>query len=139
MNAEAFHDVVRRLISPALEPLGFVLQMSVSGRMYSAEFVSPDHVASISFEPGDDYLLVVVFTVTDGVRSDLDDRQRTPRLCDLNRRFMSPAEIEQLHRSPTLECTGYPSTAKLVKSARELAVVLPRYVTIRTQGLGRGE
>lgn len=134
MDSETFLEVVRRLISPALEPLGFVLHTSVSGRLYSAEFVSPAYVASISFEPGDDCLLVAVFTVTNGVRSDLDDRERTPRLSDLNRRFLSPSELEELHRSPTMDYVDNPSARKLVKAARELAVVLPRYVSERDAG-----
>lgn len=131
MDSGTFLDVVRRLISSALELLGFVLPTSVSGRMYSADFVSPAYVASISFEPGDDYVLVAVFTVTGGVRSDLDDRKTTQRLSDLNPRFLTQAEIEELRRSPTLECAESTAATSFVKAARELAVVLPRYVSAR--------
>jgi len=131
MDSEVFLDVVRTLVGPALQPLGFVLHTTVSGRMYLAEFVSPTHIASISFEPGDDYLLVAIFTVTDGVRSNIDDREHTPLLSDLNRRFLSPSEIDALHRSPTMECAQCATAMRLVKAARELAVVLPRYLSVR--------
>jgi hypothetical protein len=128
MNGNTFVATVKELLCPTLEPLGFVLHSSVSGRMYLAEFVSPTHVASISFEPGDDYLLVVIFTVDNGERSELDDRNATPRLSDLNRRFLSASDAQVLHDQMLGRHCEDADTGRLAKAARELAVVLPRYL-----------
>ena len=80
MNADEFVAAVRCHVAPALETCGFQLRTSVSGRMYDAEFDSPGLIVSISYEPGDDFFLVVVFQLVDGRRSDIDDRDATPRL-----------------------------------------------------------
>lgn len=131
MNGETFVATVERLLAPALAPLGFLLHSSVSGRLYLVEFVSPHHVLSISFEPGDEFLQAVVFTVAEGTRSDSDDRTATPRLSDLNQRFLRPQDAQALIEASHDLQLNDPSMARLIKLARELAIVVPRYLAAK--------
>ncbi len=128
MNGVEFVQAIRREVLPVLEPLGFRLETSVSGRMYSAEFVTPTHVVSISYEPGDDYFLVLVFTVIDGKRSDIDDVARTPRLNNLNQRYLGPEGAAKLRLALGERESPDPLLRKIRKAAAELAVVLPRHL-----------
>ncbi|HET7203581.1 MAG TPA: hypothetical protein VFI92_09460, partial [Steroidobacteraceae bacterium] len=95
--------------------------------MYSVEFASTTHVVSVSYEPGDDYLLVVVFTVRDGVRSDIDDRRSSPRLPDLNRRFLHASDADELSHRRSGGVLD-PEEQRIQRVGAELAIVLPRYL-----------
>jgi hypothetical protein len=127
MDSDSFIKTVGQILDPVLGPRGFSPHYSASGRLYLAEFVSPDYVVSISFEPGDEFLQVAVFTVTNGIRSELDDRDATPRLSDLSTRFLHPSDATDLGRTKDEISRNDRSLLKLVKSAKELAIVLPRY------------
>jgi hypothetical protein len=95
--------------------------------MYSVEFGSDTHVVSVSYEPGDDYLLVVIFTVKDGIRSNIDDRAATPRLSDLNARFLHASDADELNRRRS-EAALVPEERRIQCIGAELSIVLPRYL-----------
>jgi hypothetical protein len=131
MNGADFELAIRRHVLPALQPLGFELKadgVRSSGRLYSADFTSPHYVVSISFEPGDDYLLVVVFTVKNGMRSNIDDRQATPRLADLNARYLGAEDAEALQASHPDARPLDDEERRVRRVGAELAIVLPRYM-----------
>ena len=129
MNGEQFELAVHEHVAPALLKLGFELQTSISGKIYSAEFLSPRLIVSVSFEPGDDYFLVVVFTVSNGHRSDIDDRSTTPRLSDLNSRFLTAADSHALARIRSGQAIGS-EEQRIRRIGAELSLVLPRYMDI---------
>jgi hypothetical protein len=131
MNSDQFIDAIDSELRPTLEPLGYRVSTMVSGRSYDAECATEDHVAIVSFEPGDSFLLIAVLAVRDGVRSSLDDREASPRLGDLNRRLLGPLEIESLERDRTALPTLDPERARLVSALRQLRLVLPKYAAER--------
>jgi hypothetical protein len=134
MDDSKFVSLVCRYVRPALQPFGFSVQTAVSGRTFSAEFISKDLVVSIAYEPGDDYLLVAIFTVDDGIRSNIDDRIATPRLSDLNSRFLQASDADELTRRRYDGALG-PEERRMQRIGAELAIVLPRYL----QSLGKNE
>ena len=127
MNGADFETAVRRHVWSVLQPHGFQITTHISGRMYSVEFGSDTHVVSISYEPGDDYLLVVIFSVKDGIRSDIDDRVATPRLSDLNARFLHASDADELNRRRSEGALG-PEERRIQRIGAELSIVLPRFL-----------
>jgi hypothetical protein len=123
-----FTEAVSRHLIPVLAPMGFRSSIHVSGRLYAAEFSTPTHVVSISFEPGDDYWLVVVFTVNDGVQSEIDDPKTTPRLADLNAKYLTTEDGLRLKALRQTPLGDNHIARKMQRIAAELAVVLPRYM-----------
>jgi hypothetical protein len=131
MNGQDFE----RLVHDAFSFLGdfdFILdELSVSGLMYHASFVSLSNVISVSYEPGNNNVLILVHTLTSGRLSDIDDRSKTPRLTDLNRQFMKMitkadrASNEAVFKSVVVH--DHEETL-LLKAAKELRLVLPRYL-----------
>jgi hypothetical protein len=124
MKAEEFVRFIDECLKPAMEPLGFATETFISGRLYLAEFASDTRVVSVSYEPGDENVTVFIFSVVDGVRSDPDDINATPRLSDLNRIFSK--ELEKARVRPRTH-SRKPGGAedRLRKAADELRVVLP--------------
>ena len=85
MNGQGFLRIATEALVPFLRELGFVMdEPSISGRYYRASFTGIAHAVSISYEPGDDALFVMVLSRKNGELSDIDDRAETPRLADLN-------------------------------------------------------
>jgi hypothetical protein len=132
MTPEDFLRIVTQAFAPFLKGLGFSMDPpSISGRLYDVNFSSSTHVVSVSFEPGDDLLLVLVFSRENGRLSDIDDPSTTPRLADLNRRYMSAVSREERTANDAM-FTSVVARDKdeklLLKSAKELRLVLPRYL-----------
>lgn len=76
--------------------LGFTIETpSISGRFYRASFSSSKNSVFVSYEPGDNVLLVLVFSREKYGLSDIDDRIKTPRLADLNSRYMHLVSNEE--------------------------------------------
>lgn len=134
MNGDEFREAVTRHLTPVLEPLGFATDFKISGRAYGAEFRSAQHVVSVSYEPGDDYFLILVFTITDGVRSHFDDRTASPRLADLNARFLGPGDVPALEAIKQRPLPADPVERRIQRAAAELAIVLPRYLASQAAG-----
>lgn len=132
MNSSGFQRIIKESLIPFLKELGFRFEgFSISGRMYGADFVGSGHKLSISYEPGDWALFVLVLRREAGGFSNIDDRSKTLRLSDLNSRYMSSVTTEEHHAndalftSITVEDMG---ERKLLKSAKDLRLVLPRYL-----------
>jgi hypothetical protein len=79
-------------------------------------------------------LLILVFTVRDGALSAIDDRKATPRLSDLNSAFMRyVSDVERRENEAEftgIEATG-PMETSLLKAAKELRLVLPKYLATK--------
>ena len=99
--------------------------------MYHAEFTGKRNVISISYEFGDDALFVIIFSTEKGELSHYDDLVSTPRLSNLNSRYMrlvSPRERIETDIAFSA-ITGEGKAEKLlIKSAKELRLVLPKYM-----------
>jgi hypothetical protein len=90
MNGQDFLRIANEAFAPFLKGLGFVMdEPSISGRFYCVDFNSADHQVSVSFEPGDSAFFVMVGESRNGKFVDIDDTAKTPRLADLNNRYMA--------------------------------------------------
>ncbi len=107
---------------------------SISGRLYDVDFNGPTHMVSISYEPGDEQFLITVAPVGQSRLSDYDNRTITPRLGDLNERYMKfVAEEERLANEAAFSSIAVKSKEELhlLKSAIDLSLVLHRYLEDR--------
>lgn len=132
MNGHDFLRIVNSAFAPFLRELGFSMDPpSVSGRLYRASFTGAAHAVSVSFEPGEDALFVVVFTRENGQLSDMDDRTRSPRLADLSARYGNTVTVDKRARS---EAAFNAVVARdreeqaVLGAAQELRLVLPKYL-----------
>jgi hypothetical protein len=132
MNGEGFLRIVSEAFAPFLAGLGFSADApTISGRFYRASFTGHMHSVSVSFEPGDEVFFVMVFSVNGGELSDMDDRLKTPRLTDLNRLYMNAvSSAERAANEATFQSVIARDEEErvLLKSAKELRLVLPRYL-----------
>ena len=132
MNGQDFLRVIRDAFVPFLTALGFSMdEPSISGRLYRASFSSASHTVSVSFEPGDNNFFLLIFTRENDVLSEMDNRSKTPRLSDLNSRYMQ--SVNAAERVANEAAFGSISIrdsdeAILLKSAKELRLVLPKYL-----------
>ena len=96
MNGNDFLRITNSAFTPFLRDLVFVMDTSsISGRHYQVRYTGQFHVVSVSYEPGDDALFIMVFTRENGQLSKIDDRLKTPRLSELNKRFMKMVTDEE--------------------------------------------
>jgi hypothetical protein len=132
MSGRGFLRIVRTGFAPFLKELGFIMETpSLSGRSYRATFTSPEEVVSVSYEPGDEVLFVMVFCRQNGGLSDIDDRSNTPRLSDLNMRYMHTITKEERLENEVIFGAIEPRDNEerlLLKAAKELRLVLPKYL-----------
>lgn len=132
MNGQDFLRIATEAFAPFLKSFGFTMDApSISGRLYRASFTGQNHTVSVSFEPGDKAFFVLVFGLNYGELSDMDDRSKTPRLSDLNRRYMNTVTNEE--RVANEEAFKFvvvrdEEERELLKCAKELRLVLPKYV-----------
>lgn len=130
MNSQGFSRIVKQAYLPFMLSLGFAQnELSISGRAYHATFAGAKHVVIVSFEPGDDALIVIVRTREAGELSDIDDRLKSPRLTDLSALYM-PTVTSDERVANDLAFEGVETADKaeqsLVRSAKELRLVLPK-------------
>ena len=132
MNGQDFLRIANEAFVPFLKGLGFVMdEPSISGRFYRVSFTGYAHAVSVSYEPGDDALFVMVFSRKNGELSDIDDRTKTPRLADLNSRYMATVTNEERTENETVfeSVTANDKEERLLlKAAKELRLVLPKYL-----------
>jgi hypothetical protein len=132
MNGQDFLRIAKEAFVPFLKELGFVMTApSISGRFYRVSFTGSAHAVSVSYEPGDEVLFVMVFSRKNGELSDIDDRAKTPRLADLNSRYMPTiTNEERAENDVVFESTIVHDKEErlLLKAARELRLVLPKYL-----------
>jgi hypothetical protein len=133
MNDQDFLTIVNHAIGPFLKELGFWLETpSISGRFYRVSFSSQNHAVWISFEPGEDAFFVTVFCRENGRLSDIDDPVKTLRLAELNSRYMNRVKPEERAATEKALQSLVPKDEEervLLKLAKELRVVLPKYLT----------
>lgn len=128
MSLAQFHDALIEETADFLPALGFHTRtLKCSGRLFLAEFESEHHLLSVSYEPGDEYLDIRVFSVANGQRSDPDDARLTPRLPDLNARYAASHGSDTSHHGRPAGASQ-DLTSSLRKSLRELRAVLPSYL-----------
>ena len=132
MNGQDFSRMVQEAFAPFLEGLGFQMDaMSISGRFYRCSFSSLSNIVSISYEPGDDVLFIMVFSREDSRLSEIDDLSKTPRLSDLNKRYMSVVTADERIKNEFKFASVRANDEEemlLLKSAKELSLVLPKYL-----------
>jgi hypothetical protein len=132
MNDERFLVTVEQAFSPFLSRLGFTADdPSISGRYYRASFSGPMNSIWITFEPGDDELSIIIFTRENGRLSNIDDRSKTPRLSDLNSRYMRMVSDQARSDNEAIfaDVVAKDSRERLMlKAAKELHLVLPKYL-----------
>lgn len=132
MNGQDFLRVVNEAFAPFLEQLGFVKgEHSISGRFYRVDFKGPHHQVSVSYEPEDNAIFVIVGESRDGKFVDIDDTTRTPRLSDLNARYMRKVTAEEraANEAAFKSVVARDEEEKaLLKCAKELRLVLPKYL-----------
>lgn len=134
MNGQDFLRIANEAFVPFLKGLGFVMdEPSISGRFYRVSFTGSAHVVSVSYEPGDEALFVLVFRRENGELSDIDDRLKTPRLSDLNIRYMQKVTAEERSINDAFfksVITQDNQEYLLLKAAKELRLVLPKYLQL---------
>lgn len=132
MKSQEFLRIVHEAFKPFLKDLGFTMdEPSVSGRFYCADFNSNNHQVSVSYELGDNALFVMVGESFQGKFTDIDDREKTPRLSDLNSRYMATiTQSERKNNEKAFEgiVVHDSEERRLLKAAKELRLVLPKYL-----------
>lgn len=132
MDGQDYLRITTDAFVPFLSELGFRMDApSISGRFYRVSFTALRHQVSLSYEPGDDAFFVVVFCREGGQLSDYDDRTRTPRLSDLNMRYMHLVSVsERASNQAFFEgvIARDPGEGLVLKAAKELRLVLPRHL-----------
>jgi hypothetical protein len=135
MNGLGFFRMIDEAFAPFLMQLGFSMESPrISGRLYGASFSNETHSVNISFEPGDERFLILVFTKGNGKLSDIDDRVETPRLADLNSRYMQELTHEERRVNETVFKSVLAHDGQerlLLKCAEELRLVLPRHLAAK--------
>ena len=135
MNNQDFLSVIERAFKPFLGELGFVMGAPIlGGKFYQVSFEAVAHAVTVSYEPGEDYLVVLVFQCKDGRRPDVDDRTRTLRLTDLNVRYMAGITPSERIENERFFASVVPSDLEegtLLSAAKELRLVLPRHIRPR--------
>ncbi len=132
MNDHGFLRIIDEAFAPFLAALGFVKdEPSISGRFYCVDFNSAHHQVSVSYEPGDNALFVIVGESKNGKFVDIDNTTKTPRLADLNRRYMEAVTNEERAENEIVfePVVGNDKEERiLLKAAKELRLVLPKYL-----------
>ena len=89
MDAKLFESCVPLYFDHFLQTYGFYIpgKYSLSGRLYDAVFEKHNKTLSISWEPGDGCLEIILFQKDGRKLSDYDDRSQTKSLSDLNSEY----------------------------------------------------
>jgi hypothetical protein len=136
MDGNDFLRIIRDAYVPFLRELDFTLDRTdIQGREYSVSFTGPANTVVVSYEPGDEAFFVFVFGRKGKHLTDIDDSSQTPRLSDLNTKFMkgiTPAERSHSDASFGTIATGDRKEEELVKAAKELRLVLPRHLAVQS-------
>lgn len=132
MNNNGFINIINESFSPILLSLGFKNRKdSISGKLYESLFTGNGFGVSISFEPGERLFNVIIFSDTNGALSDIDNTEKSPRLSDLNRKYMSLVSHEEISKNERIFSkikTHDKDEEILLKMAKELRLTLPIYM-----------
>jgi hypothetical protein len=131
MNGRSFSKAVDLIFSRFLSDLGFnEIEKTISGNFYSVRHSSSQYEISISFEPDTENVLIVLYSLVKDDISDIDNHLISPRLSDLNLRYMHLVTDAQRAENDDYfkELNSHdPIEKRLIKSAKELRLVLPKY------------
>lgn len=134
MNGPSFEKLVNSIFSPFLKELGFVFRPAlVSGRYYRSSFVSLRHTLLVTFEPGEERADVMLLSNEQDDLHSIDDLSKTPRLSDLNARYMRQVTAsERAENEAHFEQLGpYDDMERgLLKYAKDLRLVLPLHLRV---------
>lgn len=132
MKGERFKILVEQAFNSYLIELGFKPEKPhLSGRYHRARFIGDNYTLIVSFEPCEAYITVMLVHNDDYDLSSIDDPQKTPRLSDLNRMYMrevTPAERSNNESFFSEIKIKDKHEQSLLKCAKELRLVLPRYL-----------
>lgn len=132
MNGQGFVRIANEASAPFLKGLGFTMgTQSITGREYSAQFLSDTHTVVISYEPGDNFLVTFVARREDWNIPYMDDPLKVPRMGDLNRLYMHRVTKEEHIANKAVfksVQTEDEQEKLLLKTAMDLRVVLPLYL-----------
>ena len=132
MNGNDFTRVIDQAFIPFMEDLYFVAQPTqISGRLYQTRFIGERYTLSVAFEPGDDYFLIMLLRNGADDLASIDDRNKTPRLSDLNTRYMpliASSEREANDAFFSGISVNNPFERELLKFAKDLRLVLPKHL-----------
>jgi hypothetical protein len=132
MHGNNFSEIINLAFRPFLEEMGFQIEkLSISGRNYRVIFLAKFFAVTVSFEPGDKALFVILSSVKNGVLSEFDDPTKTMHLHDLNSRYMkNVAPAERIANDAFF--ANIPAhdldAQRLLKAAKELRLVLPMHL-----------
>lgn len=136
MNGNDFLKITDAAFTPFLRDLGFIKgPPAISGRYYQIRYSGKYHVVSVSYEPGDDALFVMVFSRKDDHLSKIDDRIKTPRLSDLNKLYMNMVTNQERVNNEIFFKSVVSQDKEeriVVKAAKELRLVLPKYIASKS-------
>lgn len=132
MTSQKFVQIINEFFVPFLHDMGFRLDsIEVNGRFYLARFKGSNHLLNVCFEPGEDYLSAQMSTNGKDIFKVLDDPKFSPKVSELNRRFMGAVtnlEFEANNRFFESATADDPLDRKLIKIARDLRLVLPKFL-----------
>ena len=89
MTATEFKASISLYFDHFLVLFGFSIpaRFNLSGRLYDATYEKHNKSLSISYEPSDEYLEIMLFEKCGNNLSDYDDRSATKSLSDLNKQY----------------------------------------------------
>ena len=133
MIGDRFKEIIAKAYSPFLKDLGFAAQEPhVSGRYHSAKFIGMGYTLIVSIEAAEHEVTVMLVDNNDDDLASIDDPLKTPRLSDLNRRYMavvSSAEREDNEKFFSEMSSNDQDEKALLKCAKELRLVLPKHLS----------
>lgn len=95
------------------------------------EFIGELWTLSVSFEPGDNYFSIVLLNSKERGLAAMDDRQKSPRLSDLNTRYMGQITLAEREANEVFfACIVVkdPFERQFLKFAKDLRLVLPKHL-----------
>ena len=132
MNGQDFSCLIDVAFVPFLSELGFSVQpLHVSGRYYRASFIGSRYTLLITFEPGDEQVMVMLLENGDDDLRSIDDPMKTLRLSHLNARYMGQVTAESRSKNEAFFSTVEVNDAaarSLLKCAKDLRLVLPLHL-----------
>jgi hypothetical protein len=129
MTGAEFARMIVDGLESELAALGFASDgPTIHGKEYSATFTAPQFRLLVSYEPGDDWLATYVLRRVGSGWSEIDDRQQTPRLDDLNRRYSKRLNDTERDRRPIEPSVDDPAARRLARALAQIPLVLPAYM-----------
>ena len=107
----------------------------LSGRYYRVTFVGDLHTLLITFEPGDEQLIVMLLRNGDSDLKAIDDPAKTPRLSNLVARYLPAVTAQERAENETFFSQVKPRDSaekSLLESAKDLRLVLPLHIATQS-------